>query len=235
MSNDWETYYANRASNLGPRDFLQQVGHTVAGEPIPDSHVSLLLDQIRSSLALSSRDSLLDLCCGNGLFTIRLAEIAKSVVGVDISAPLIEVAKDAHSATNVEYLHMDARKLSELATMNYGPFSKIVMFAAIQHFSRQEFEAVLAQILACAADDCTVLIGFVPAQELKWKFYNTIKRKTVYLLRTISGRDTFGTWWRKKDFEEICSLYGLQCEIAPIAAGLHASSYRINALLRRST
>jgi ubiquinone/menaquinone biosynthesis C-methylase UbiE len=66
-----------------------------------------LLDQVRPT-----ERSVLDVGCGCGALTLALAHIAESVVGVDISAPLTQIASErarAARVNNVEFVVADAQ------------------------------------------------------------------------------------------------------------------------------
>jgi ubiquinone/menaquinone biosynthesis C-methylase UbiE len=68
----------------------------------------VLLEQVR----LTPHRALLDVGCGCGALTIAAARIADSAVGIDISAPLMEVASErARTAQmdNVEFIVTDAQ------------------------------------------------------------------------------------------------------------------------------
>lgn len=67
-----------------------------------------LLDKIR----LTPNRSVLDVGCGCGALTLAAARIADSVVGVDISTPLTEIASERGRAAqldNIEFLVADAQ------------------------------------------------------------------------------------------------------------------------------
>jgi ubiquinone/menaquinone biosynthesis C-methylase UbiE len=58
-----------------------------------------------------------DLCCGDGWFTLQLARIAASVTAIDIDAALLEVARhrlNESRVTNVRFVTGDAYDLSRL-------------------------------------------------------------------------------------------------------------------------
>jgi SAM-dependent methyltransferase len=70
--------------------------------------VHALLDRAR----LDSHDSVLDVGCGCGATTLAAARLSRTAVGVDISKPLLEIAKArAHAASidDVEFLAADAQ------------------------------------------------------------------------------------------------------------------------------
>jgi SAM-dependent methyltransferase len=54
-----------------------------------------------------------DLGCGSGRFTVVLAERFEHVVGIDISQPLIEMARLRRSRPNIEYRVQDLRLIED--------------------------------------------------------------------------------------------------------------------------
>lgn len=231
--NGGDDYYGRRVSELDRTDYFRHVGHTVNGTPIPEAHFHLLLDQIASTLELKSEDALLDVCCGNGLFTRQLASKVRSVVGIDWSNALIEIAQTDQAAGNIRYLQMDAHVIARLRAQYPEPFDKIVMYAALQHFTPGEFEDILPQMLDLASPNCAIMLGFVPDEALKWRFYDTAERQAEHERRRISGTDTFGHWWARPDLTRICMALGLTCDFGALPKGTHAAKYRFNAIIRR--
>ena len=59
----------------------------------------------------------IDLCCGDGWFTLPMSRVAASVVAIDIDRNMLEAARDrlaAAGATNCEFVEGDAYELAEL-------------------------------------------------------------------------------------------------------------------------
>lgn len=77
-----------------------------------DRQVAPLTDALFTRLALRPHHTVLDVGCGSGALVRRTAHVSRSVVGADISEPLLEVAIDrarAESLNNVEFLVADAQ------------------------------------------------------------------------------------------------------------------------------
>src|SRR5262245_37058383 len=85
--------FKHHPETCDPDDIWGQVKRTVGGQPVSAQQISLIVDAIRSGLALAPDDTLLDLCCGNGALTTHLFEVCSGGLGVDYSGFLIEVAK----------------------------------------------------------------------------------------------------------------------------------------------
>jgi len=82
----------------------------------------------------------LDVGCGNGYGTYRLAEKAEKVIGVDISKEVVGYAKEHYLATNLYYRIMDATKLE----FRDETFDVICSFDVIEHIS--DFRKYLSEI-----------------------------------------------------------------------------------------
>ncbi len=89
-------------------------------------------DFIGQLLDVGPSDNVLDLCCGNGLISVRMAKNAHMVVGVDFSEMLLEQARSQFSAPNITYLQGDARLLHQ--AVGTRTFDKAYISAAFQYF-----------------------------------------------------------------------------------------------------
>lgn len=75
---------------------------------------------------------ILDLCCGHGRHTVELAAAGYSMVGQDLSATFLDLAKDAAAARNlrIQFVHADMREIPF-----EGEFDAIInMFTAFGYF-----------------------------------------------------------------------------------------------------
>ena len=57
-----------------------------------------------TKLALEQHGPVLDLCCGTGIVTVPLADTGLEVVGVDISAAMLETAKSKTKGDNPTFI-----------------------------------------------------------------------------------------------------------------------------------
>lgn len=77
-----------------------------------DRHLAPFTEALVEQVRLAPHRSLLDVGCGCGALALAAARIADSVVGLDFSAPLTEVASDRARAArldNVEFVVADAQ------------------------------------------------------------------------------------------------------------------------------
>jgi SAM-dependent methyltransferase len=82
---------------------------------------------VLDAVGLKRNMDAIDLCCGDGWFTLEMAKVARRVVAIDIDHTMLEVARD-HSAgfgaTNCEFVEGNAYKLFELGR---GPVDFVFM------------------------------------------------------------------------------------------------------------
>src|SRR4051812_8922923 len=57
------------------------------------------------------RNRVLDIGCGTGILTFELARHFTSVMGIDISEAMLEIARRKRGAANIEYRCQDANQL----------------------------------------------------------------------------------------------------------------------------
>ena len=72
---------------------------------------------VLAAVGISSRMNVIDLCCGDGWFTLQIAKLAKRVVAIDIDRPLLDVARlrlAENGVTNCDFLEGDAYQLAKL-------------------------------------------------------------------------------------------------------------------------
>lgn len=215
-------------------DLLFQVGHTEGGRAISAAQFAAMVDDLRALLDLSPEDKLLDLCCGNGAVTAALAPEVTATIGVDLVEELIAVARRQNTTgAHVRYLQCDLRRLSELPALDEEPFSRVLFFAALQHFKPADFKPLMREILRRSRPDVVIVIGFVP-EAGKQRFLLNTPRKRLYnwYLRAI-GRDAFGYWWSRAQLTQACAELGLSCSFHPVDSSLRAASHRFNMRVTR--
>jgi len=137
----------------------------------------------------ASKGAALDIGCGSGILAFELAQYYDNVVGVDLSAKMLEIASQKRSAPNIEYIQMDASQLAidrkfdlivSAATFHHlpnlpaaldaikkllNPHGKIVF---VDNISEVETPATIGYILGAARDfkpDCSTY-GFRNALRL---------------------------------------------------------------------
>jgi SAM-dependent methyltransferase len=105
----------------------------------------------------------LDFGCGVGRLSQALADYADEVVGVDISAPMLEVARRIdRTQGRCTFVHNDAPDLSRFPD---GHIDLVYTVLVLQHLPRPVIEHYLAELLRVLRPDGTAVIQ-VPTRTL---------------------------------------------------------------------
>lgn len=84
---------------------------------------------------IGSNNKILEIGCGDGLFSRKLADKNNDVVGIDVSKIAIDIAnKNKNSKLNIKYLCGDARKLN----FENNHFDIVVSMDVVEHIPPQE-------------------------------------------------------------------------------------------------
>lgn len=225
---DWERFYATYPLAFGPSEHLKQAGHTIKGNPISNEQFQLIAENTGTLLNLAKDDVVLDLCCGNGVFTKEHAKRCDRVVGIDFSKPLLNVAERDHCAENLSYYRMNALDVRPGGVMSSFGFNKVIMCGALQHFEPHHLEPLLENLVYLTSEERIILFYLVPDRRKKWTFYDTIAKRSGHVVRQLMGKERMGRWWHPRDFEETCGRLGLTCSFFPMDERLHASCYRFH-------
>ena len=233
-----QTYYDTRARALDARDFLAQACHTQGGKSVSTNIIDLVLGELRSTLAFGPDDVVLDLCCGNGLFTHALAGEVAHITGVDFSGELIRLAKTHNTAPGLRYLQGDATRLDQVETLGETPgdqrYSKVYMNASLQHFKPEQFGHLLDSILALCETSPMLMFSFVPEDGKQRMLFDTLKKRLIRMRRRLTGQDYFGDWYRPDTIKAAAEARGFSCEILPVSPDIPYGAYRFHAVLQKA-
>jgi cyclopropane fatty-acyl-phospholipid synthase-like methyltransferase len=199
---DWRQHWSTIVTRVGSQELLRQVERTIAGVPMDDVQIDLCIESIRAALGLKSTDTLLDLCCGNGLITKRLSADCSHIIGVDISRDLIDVARHNHAVDNITYVYGPATEISTTALGGFVP-SKIVMCGGLQYFVEAGLRELMAKIDALSAQNVPIFFTDVPDVDRLYEFYDTPERQAEFARRRAAGTEAIGTWWSKEHLSGI--------------------------------
>lgn len=228
MNNYWKNYYES-VSKKFDGSLLKQVGKTVNGQDIPQIQVRLITENIVNVLHLSLKDSLVDLCCGNGLITRKLAPLVKEVVAVDYTLGLIDTAKSYNSFSNIKYVNSDVLSLNHEYFLG---FKKIAMYEALQYFSIDQFTYLLNN-LNSLEQGSLVFLGSIPNKVKLNAYYDTKEKYAYYMQCKSEGKPHIGRWWLMEEIELLASSRGFNVTFLSQEPALYTAHYRFNVLLEK--
>jgi 2-polyprenyl-3-methyl-5-hydroxy-6-metoxy-1,4-benzoquinol methylase len=229
---DWRKYWRDQTPSLEDTfdDALREVGKTVLGNPISEEQVNLITETIRRQLKLCESDCIIDIGCGNGLLTSRLASYVGEICGFDVSEVLIQAAQRRYRNHNCRFVVEDVLTSDFLNLTSQVP-SKIVAYEVLQHLSSTETKALFAKIRDAIPDGIRFFVGSVPDFELIRQFYNTRERWQRYEENMGQNTEQIGHWWNREEIALICAGLNLECQFLDQDPRLYTSHYRFDVLV----
>lgn len=229
---DWRAHWSGTpaAGSAETDDALRQVGKTVLGVPVDDSQLDLIVHGIADRLELDSTDHVLDLGCGNGLITERIARVAGTVCALDVSPSLIGDARRYRNPPNVTYRVADLGDGVGLGACPH-PRHKAYAYEVFQHLVAEDVDSLLKGLTAHSPEGLRLWVGSIPDRARIRAFYDTPERWDLYLRRTAEGTEQIGTWWDREELCETAQRSGFGCSLFDQPENLYTAHYRFDALL----
>lgn len=187
-----------------------------------NKHIIQLLD-------LKPEDTLLDVCCGNGLLSWSLSKSCKTVVGVDFSSSLIASARAMHSNTNLSFVEEDATNLSHTLDLK---FDKILLYFSFQYFDRAKGQKVLQEMKKLLKPGGQILIGDVPDKKKFWTYYNTVPKRFFYFKQWLFRQPKMGKFWSEKEMQLLAEQNQLKGVFIEQDKKLPHAHYRFDFLMK---
>lgn len=228
MRDYWKDLYDTVSKKPGS-SLLEQVGKTLNGKPLPDDQVELIAWSAAKALKLTGRDLLIDLCCGNGLITERVAPLVSRAWAVDFSKGLIEVAKRNSAAANIKYAHADVLNLD---AGYFAGHRKVLMNESLQHFSESDLRLLLEK-MSIVEEGSLIYFAGIPDREKLGIYYDTPEKMAFYESREQEGRPHMGRWWLQAEICAIASSLGFRPAVVPQQPSMVTSYYRFDVLLEK--
>jgi len=231
---DWQTYWSHAVKNAGTGDLYRQVGRTIGGKSEPEEQIAIYVRSIANLLKLTKEDVLIDLCCGNGIVTARLAALCHVVVGIDYSEDLIRIAETHNTESNIKYIVGSVEDMPQLDIPKVA-LIKICMNAGLQYFTEQTLNRLLISLRKLANPDLQLLLTAIPDANNLEKFYNTPERRADYERRTAAGNEAIGTWWNRDHLISLLREAGYVASAIDLDPTLISAHYRFDVLAHLST
>ena len=218
----WKSYWNNSALD---KSLFNQVQRS----PNKDDDTLLLVEHhLVELLNLSTTDTLLDVCCGNGLITKRLSKYSNNVLGIDFSSLLINSAKENNDYSNIEYIVGDATSLTKNTNEK---FDKIVLNFSFQYFHFKEGLMVVSEMKKILKPNGVILLGDIPDKNSFWLYYNTFPKRFFYFKQWLFRQPKMGKFWSEKEMMKIAELYNFKGTFLKQKESLPHAHYRFDFLL----
>lgn len=222
--------YDTHARTCAPDAFWAQVKRTVHGQPVSDAQITLIIQEIKRQLDLAPQDHLLDLACGNGALSQLLTDSCASLLGVDISAYLIEVAqKHFAQPPRVSFIESDVTAYLRTETDPLR-FTKAVCYGSFMYFPDDVAHASLHLLGERFTNVQTVFIGNLPDRDRVDAFYTQRQPKPGEL---DDPQAQIGIWRTRQTFVDMAAAAGWETTFSNMGDEFYSTHYRYDALLRR--
>ncbi len=192
-NNYWIDFWADYSVSSKGKDEQARVLRTLNKKSISSEKWEFALQHIKDSLEINAEDSVLDLCCGNGLITKYIAPSCASVTAVDILQDLLHDI-DTVQYSNVKTICSDIRKLH----FKEEQFSKIFLYSSLQYLTHSETVSLFENIYRWLKKDGIAFIGDIPDMGKLWVFFNNKERESIYFQSVKEQKEIIGTWFNKE-------------------------------------
>lgn len=229
ISDYWIDFWQTYAKKNKNKDLHTQVLRTYNKEPIDPEVWDLTLDKIMESLDLAINDTVLDLCCGNGLLAKPFSKRCSSVTAVDISKDFIEKI-NKKEYPNIKPIVKDIRKIK----FSESSFTKVIIYAGLQYLNYEESLKLLVSIYKWLKSEGVLYIGDIPDRNKLWNFYNNEERVAVYFNNLKKQSCIVGTWFEQDWLTRLAEYCGFSMvEIVPQDSRLIYSHFRFDMIMKK--
>ena len=97
--------------------------------PAGKQRIERRIEALKDNAQIDSRHRVLELGCGTGLVSRRIAESCKELIAIDISDELLAVAKEKSSKSNIQYLMQDIHA----ASFEENSFDAVIGSSILHH------------------------------------------------------------------------------------------------------
>jgi ubiquinone biosynthesis O-methyltransferase len=136
----------------------------------------------------------LDVGCGTGNFSIKLAKMGCSVTGIDISDNMLDIARKKAEEENldIQFLHMNLNELN----FKENKFDAVFSMAAFEFVDDEDAPKALEGMLKVVKKNGQVLIGTISSNSSWGKLYQdeSFKKNTVFEYAKFKTLDEMKGW-----------------------------------------
>jgi SAM-dependent methyltransferase len=227
---DWQAWWNEVPAQMPDTDFYHHVGRTVGGRATGEKDLITTSNAIISALQLVGNEIILDLCCGNGLLSKKLAAHCAKLIGVDYSVSLINIARRFNNGSNIYYVVSDVVRIGP-GVIGLPQVEAAYLASAFQYFDVTAASELLSRLRAIAAPKFRLFIEGIADEERIFDFYDTSERQEEYRRRTAEGTEHIKTWWSRRALAELARSEGFNCAAIAQAPDRVCAHYRFDALL----
>ncbi|NOT35755.1 MAG: methyltransferase domain-containing protein [Saprospiraceae bacterium] len=221
---DWKKFWNQKANDSNE---YKQVARIIHGKEHSEEILDKIALRVISQLELQPEDSLLDLCCGNGLLTNLISKHCRQVDAVDISSNLIRKAQDKYNSGKIQFINSDV-----LTYASYKKYDKILLYFSFQYIDTfEKGKDLIKNVIRMSNPNTRILIGDIPdIQKLSVYYPSTIDRLKYHIKNQFQNSD-MGKFWSPSELDSICQSLKLKGEHIAQESWQPYSNYRFDYLI----
>jgi 2-polyprenyl-3-methyl-5-hydroxy-6-metoxy-1,4-benzoquinol methylase len=227
---NWKAFW-NESPQLRSPDFCRQVGRTLHNVPYSADDIDRVAARLLALLEPGAHHTLLDLACGNGLITSRLAPHFKTVMAIDCSDALIATAQEHFSRPNLRYRVGDILEVGAAPE----PYDRGLLSAAFQYLEPAQGRQLLQQLNRLIRPEGRLVLSDVPDRDRLWNFYRGLSGRWRFALDVARDTPIIGCWWRPAALLTLTEQTGWTASIHYQPADLPNHYFRYDVVLRRAS
>ncbi|NPU85320.1 MAG: class I SAM-dependent methyltransferase [Syntrophaceae bacterium] len=225
---DYWIHFWNNNPIIENENLQKQIGRTINKVPVDQNVWEKTVEDIKRIIDLDAHDNIIDLCSGNGLLSVPLAQRCKQVIAVDISKKLLDRI-DTNKYKNIVKIEGDLRNIK----FENDSYTKAILYFALQHFSERESILIVKSVYNWLRPGGLFFIGDILDIDKKFVFYRTKKWQKEYF-NSIITRRSIGTWFKRDYFEKLASFIGFKkCQILDQPPFQINSHYRFDVIMEK--
>lgn len=224
---EWRKYW-NESEHVKHLDPYQQIARTFRKKPYSEKQVTIIVNRILHFLQAGPDKRLLELACGNGMLTSRIAPHFDRVTAIDFSKPLIETARKDFAQENVEYLVGDAINVEGAS----GQYDCALMYFSFQYFTPKQARVMFATLARFLRKPGRILLGEVADGDRVWNFYKGPRGRARYIFDLLGQKPIIGHWWKPTDLLALADENEMDLSIFYQNSELPNYYFRYDALLQ---
>ena len=226
--NYWRKVY-NDKSNTNKGNHQANVGRTLNGKPIDDTTWNKTVEYISSLLEIDDSQTILELCCGNGMLLGPLSRKCSKAYGIDFSSELIDQLKLVHGDDIITSV-ADVMEVE----MVKGTLDVVILYFSIQHFTEAETIYLTARTLDWLKPGGRLYIGDIPDQGKLWDYLEKPAYKKDYLERILTHTPKIGQWFQRGFFSAFQDYFEqVEVQVLDQPAFMINSEVRFDVLIKK--
>ena len=130
-----------------------------------DFHLQLIAPPVEKLLTIQHGERILDIACGNGAFSRRMADLGARVTAFDFSEPFIECARERSEgyADRIEYRVIDATDREQLLELGRGCFDGAIANMALMETCHRSSRWRRASLISSSQTGASCSPSCIPA------------------------------------------------------------------------